>query len=179
MRYITPMRLINSPDSSWIPFRALAGGKHDTASPIMDIDQLGAQRSTVILYDHSYAPHRTQVSLGEAIRFVIGNQGERAFSIATADMHHQSSMAMMGAILEADRVHHDMIKWRGSRRSSNRATTYDGPPSVLVEPGKKTELIWTFAKGSTQGWAGIAASPQYSWHSGYSGSPSLSSKERS
>ncbi|SPH18254.1 hypothetical protein DEA8626_01786 [Defluviimonas aquaemixtae] len=90
-----------------------------------------------------FSPSSIEVERGETIRFIVTNTGEfvHEFNIATAEMHrehHEEMMKMMetGA-LEADRINHAMMM------AGHMA--HDDPNSVLLEPGKAAEVIWTFA----------------------------------
>ena len=75
------------------------------------------------------------------------NKGEfvHEFNIGTAAMHasHQKEMMMMmehGA-LDADKIHMDMMKMD---MGNGMTMEHNDPNSVLLEPGKTAEIIWTF-----------------------------------
>lgn len=99
----------------------------------------------ITMTDNSFAPERIMVAKGETIRFVVTNNGEflHEFNVGTAAMHaqHQKEMAVMfeRGILEADKVRHDKMKMAGGNMMS-----HDDPNSLLLEPGKTGEIIWTF-----------------------------------
>lgn len=79
-----------------------------------------------------------EVSAGETIRFVIENKGEllHEFTIGTLQMQkaHQREMAKMTE--------------RGEITASAISGTsgHMHPNSVLIEPGKTKEIIWTFSR---------------------------------
>lgn len=89
-----------------------------------------------------FSPANIEARRGETIRFVVTNSGEfvHEFNIATADMHlqhHEEMMQMMeSGALEADRINHAMMM--------EGHMAHDDPNSVLLEPGKSAEVIWTF-----------------------------------
>jgi len=105
----------------------------------------------VELFDNYFTPEHIAVKKGETIRFVIKNSGEfvHEFNIGTAAMHvsHQKEMEMMmehGA-LEADKINHDMMKMD---MGNGRTMAHNDPNSVLLEPGKSSEVIWKFTTTS-------------------------------
>jgi uncharacterized cupredoxin-like copper-binding protein len=102
---------------------------------------------TVVMGDNYYEPTEIAVKAGETVKFVIRNDGElvHEFNIGTAAMHaqHQREMAMMvehGA-LEADRVNRDRMKMV---MPDGKTMEHNDPNSVLVEPGKTAQIVWTF-----------------------------------
>ncbi len=84
----------------------------------------------------------TEIQRGETIRFVVTNTGEvvHEFNIGTVEMHraHAKEMMMMtdSGVLQLDRINHGMMR-QGEMAHSD-------PNSVLLEPGKTAEVIWTF-----------------------------------
>lgn len=98
--------------------------------------------------DNLYKPKSIQVTSGETVRFVLTNKGEflHEFNIGTAAMHaeHQKEMAMM--------MEHGMMTPTGMNPDMKNmdmpGMKHDDPNSVLVEPGKKAELVWTFPKNA-------------------------------
>jgi uncharacterized cupredoxin-like copper-binding protein len=103
---------------------------------------------TVTMTDNRFAPERIAVKKGETVRFVLKNEGKfvHEFNIGTAAMHarHQKEMAMMvehGA-LEVDKINHDRMKMD---MGGGVTMEHNDPNSVLLEPGKSAELVWTFA----------------------------------
>ena len=106
----------------------------------------------IVMTDNRYAPETIRVTAGETIRFIISNKGDlvHEFNIGTPDTHkeHQKEMMMMAehGALEADRINHDRMKMKmpdGSTMEHNDLN------SVLLEPGKKQEIIWKFSKSGT------------------------------
>lgn len=103
----------------------------------------------IVMEDNYFEPENIEVSEGETVRFVILNKGEfvHEFNIGTAAMHasHQQEMMMMveHGVLETDKINMQMM----SMDMGNGMTMkHDDPNSVLLEPGKTAEIVWTFAK---------------------------------
>ncbi len=99
--------------------------------------------------DNLFEPERITVSEGETVRFTILNQGElvHEFNIGTAAMHaeHQKEMVTMmeHGVLEPDKINHEkMMMDMGGGKTMN----HSDPNSVLLEPGKSAEVIWTFTE---------------------------------
>ena len=67
------------------------------------------------------------------------------FNIGTPDTHkeHRKEMMVMvdQGVLEADRINHDRMKM-----PDGSTMKHDDPNSVLLEPGKRQEIIWKFSK---------------------------------
>jgi uncharacterized cupredoxin-like copper-binding protein len=104
--------------------------------------------------DNFFAPETLTAKVGETVRFVVVNKGEflHEFSINTAGGHvmHQKKMAMM--------VDHGMLTETGINRNmahmDHAGMGMDfmdqaDPNSILVEPGKTAELVWTFGQSGT------------------------------
>lgn len=85
----------------------------------------------VLLKDIAFEPDRLQVKAGETVRFVLINQGQlpHEFNLGDKVMHveHQKQMLAM-----AGHVH------------GGTAHDHDTANTVLVMPGKRAELTWTF-----------------------------------
>ncbi|MBC8338349.1 MAG: cupredoxin domain-containing protein [Rhodospirillales bacterium] len=127
------------------------GHGHSGASPIGKAGKAADVSRTinVKMHDNYYEPKQFNVKGGETIRFVIKNAGQfvHEFNIGTKDMHkaHDKEMMMMvehGA-LEPDRINHDKMKMDMGR---GMTMEHNDPNSVLLEPGKSAEIIWTFPK---------------------------------
>jgi len=109
-----------------------------------------ATRSVEIkMFDNYYEPENISVKEGETVRFVVRNDGEfvHEFAIGTAAMHasHQKEMMMMmehGA-LEPDKINHKMMMMD---MGDGKTMKHDDPNSILLEPGKSGEVVWTFTK---------------------------------
>lgn len=104
---------------------------------------------SVTMYDNYYEPENLDIKEGETVKFVIKNAGElvHEFNIATAAMHkaHAPEMMMMmeHGVLEGDRINWDAAK---KMQATMGHGMHDEPNSVLLEPGKTDEIIWTFPK---------------------------------
>jgi len=135
--------------------QAWAAGSHGGGhGDKMDVGKAGkaekASRTIEIkMFDNYYEPENISVKEGETVRFVIKNVGEfvHEFNIGTSEMHaaHQKEMMMMmehGA-LEPDKINHKMMMMD---MGNGKTMKHDDPNSVLLEPGKSGEVIWTFAK---------------------------------
>ncbi|MDD2049533.1 cupredoxin domain-containing protein [Pseudomonas putida] len=95
----------------------------------------------IVMGDMYYAPRSLQVKAGETVRFVLINKGAVAheFSLGDALMHarHQKEMiAMQGQMDHAAMGHGSM--------QHGAMMKHDNPNTVMVAPGKRGELTWTF-----------------------------------
>ena len=103
----------------------------------------------VHMFDNYYEPESLSIKEGETVRFIIHNKGALVyeFNIATAEMHvaHQTEMMMMvqHGVLMGDRVDHGAAK---AMQASMGHGMHEDPNSVLLEPGKSGEIVWTFPK---------------------------------
>ena len=101
----------------------------------------------VQMFDNYYEPESLSIKEGETVRFIIHNKGAlvHEFNIATAEMHvaHQPEMMMMvqHGVLMGDRIDHDAAK---AMQASMGHGMHEEPNSVLLEPGKSGEIVWTF-----------------------------------
>lgn len=101
----------------------------------------------ITMYDNYYEPEGLKIKEGETVRFVVKNAGElvHEFNIATGEMHkaHGPEMMMMveHGVLEADRINWDAAK---KMQDSMGHGMHNEGNSVLLEPGKSGEIIWTF-----------------------------------
>ncbi|MFV3131633.1 cupredoxin domain-containing protein [Niveispirillum sp. KHB5.9] len=131
-------------------------GAGNEAAPAGQPGKASATTRTVQIEmaDISYNLEKLDVKAGETIRFIVVNKGEllHEFSIATAAGHaeHQKKMAMMvdHGMLTATGINKDMAKMDHSAMGMGHMD-HDDPNSILVEPGKQGELVWTFAQGGT------------------------------
>lgn len=104
--------------------------------------------------DNFFNPEKLDVKQGETVRFVLVNKGEflHEFNIGTAASHaqHQKKMAMMvdHGMLTATGINKDMAHMDHSAMGMAHMDHAD-PNSVLVEPGKTAELVWTFGQSGT------------------------------
>lgn len=101
----------------------------------------------VTMYDNYYEPETISVKAGETVRFVVRNKGQlvHEFNIGTAATHaaHQDEMMMMveHGVLEADKINHHMMNMD---MGGGHTMKHDDPNSILLEPGKTGEVVWTF-----------------------------------
>ncbi len=101
----------------------------------------------VVLRDNYYEPEAIDVKPGETVRFKVRNAGEvvHEFNIGTAAMHaaHQEEMHMMveHGVLKVASI--DMKAAKAMQASMGHGM-HDDPNSVLLEPGRTGEVIWTF-----------------------------------
>lgn len=128
---------------------ALADGLADIGAPA---PANKADRTVeVVMNDNYFSLDTLAVRPGETIRFVIRNDGAflHEFALGTPEMHagHQKEMAMMQqhGMLTATGMDHDM-KGMDHSAMGMGAMMHDVPNSVLVEPGKTAELVWTFSR---------------------------------
>jgi uncharacterized cupredoxin-like copper-binding protein len=106
----------------------------------------------VVMGDMSFTPKAIDIKSGETVRFVLVNKGQllHEFNLGDAAMHarHQQEMLKMqqSGMLTPTGIK-DMD--HGSMPGMDHAMKHDDPNSVLVEPGKKAELTWTFTEAAT------------------------------
>ena len=127
---------------------ALAGGAHKGghSSKIGKPGKAAAVTRTIKIkaYDTAFSPSSIKVHKGETIRFIITNTGDlvHEFNIGTVKMHkaHQDEMMKMmdSGVLRADHINHKMMNMGGKMQ-------HNDPNSVLLEPGDKKQVIWTFS----------------------------------
>jgi uncharacterized cupredoxin-like copper-binding protein len=128
------------------------GGHDDHGAEGVNIGEAGTAADVtttieVVMHDNFYEPESISVKEGETVRFIIKNAGEfvHEFGIATAEMHeaHAPMMEMMveHGVLEADKINHDVA---ATMQEAMGHGMHDEPNSVLLEPGKSGEIIWTF-----------------------------------
>lgn len=130
---------------AWSAGEHAGGHGPDIGSP----GQPGSESRTVevIMLDNVFEPEVISVKAGETVRFSIRNEGElvHEFAIGTAAMHadHQKEMMKMveHGVLFADRIDYEMMKMD---MGHGQTMEHDDPNSVLLEPGKSAEIIWTF-----------------------------------
>lgn len=141
-----------------LPTTALAGpdghGAADNAKLIgAPGQQAQASRTVEIsLQDNYFEPESIQVKAGETVRFVVQNDGDfvHEFAIATPAMHveHQPMMQMLAEheVLFPDRIDYEAGE---AMQKSMGHGLHEEPNSVLLEPGKSGEIIWTFPSSGT------------------------------
>ncbi|MFP5429043.1 MAG: plastocyanin/azurin family copper-binding protein [Gammaproteobacteria bacterium] len=99
----------------------------------------------VVLKDISFEPKSLQVKAGETVRFVLINQGQlpHEFNLGDKAMHveHQKQMiAMQGKLFTAGMNHEGMDHNQMGHGEHGHA----GGNTVLLQPGQRGELTWTF-----------------------------------
>ena len=130
------------------------GGGHGT--PALDFGQpakasAATRTITVTMRDNLFEPESIAVNAGETVRFVLRNEGAfvHEFNIGTAAMHaaHQEEMQMMveHGVLEPDRINRERMKMD---MGGGKTMSHDDPNSILLEPGKTGEIVWTFTKAT-------------------------------
>ncbi|MDZ3990747.1 cupredoxin family protein [Pseudomonas sp. Teo4] len=97
----------------------------------------------VVLKDISFEPKSLQVKAGETVRFVLVNEGKlpHEFNLGDKAMHveHQKEMiAMQGKLFTAGMNHEGMDHGQMGHGAHGAGNT------VLVQPGQRAELTWTF-----------------------------------
>lgn len=134
---------------------AQAAGSHDGGHGATGSPGKAAQASRsieVTMRDNYYQPERIQVKAGETVRFAVRNAGSlvHEFNIGTASMHaaHRGEMQMMvdHGVLMADHIDHAAGK---AMQASMGHGAHDDPNSILLEPGKTGEVVWTFPVDGT------------------------------
>ena len=128
---------------------ALAAGDHGHAGEIGKPGKASAASRTVeiTLSDNYYEPESVSVKAGETVRFVLHNSGQllHEFNIGTPHMHeeHQEEMAMMmeHGMLTPTAIDHEKMKMD---HGGGHTMKHDDPNSILLEPGKSGEIVWTF-----------------------------------
>lgn len=101
----------------------------------------------VVMGDMSFNPKAIEIKAGETVRFVLVNKGQllHEFNLGDARMHarHQQEMLKMqqNGMLTPTRMKEMDHAAMGKM---NHGMQHDDLNSVLVEPGKRAELTWTF-----------------------------------
>ncbi len=98
----------------------------------------------VVLEDIAFEPKSLRVKAGETVRFVVINQGRlpHEFNLGDKAMHaeHQKQMLAMSMSVQDGSTGHG--------EHQHAAHVHDHPNSVLVMPGQRAELAWTFKAGA-------------------------------
>lgn len=103
----------------------------------------------VVLKDIAFEPRDLQVKAGETVRFVLINEGQlpHEFNLGDKAMHaeHQKEMlAMQGKLFTAGMNHEGMEHGQ----MDHGVHGHDGGNTVLVQPGQRAEMTWTFRKSA-------------------------------
>jgi len=103
----------------------------------------------VVLKDIAFEPQSLKVKAGETVRFVLINTGQlpHEFNLGDKAMHaeHQKEMiAMQGKLFTAGMNHEGMD--HGQMNHGDHG--HDAGNTVLVQPGQRAELTWTFRQSA-------------------------------
>ncbi|MFO7527511.1 MAG: cupredoxin domain-containing protein [Marinobacter sp.] len=110
----------------------------------------------VQMYDNYYEPEAIEVVRGETVRFVVENKGRlvHEFNIGTPDTHeaHRDEMKMMveHGVIQGGKLNEDMMNME---MGNGHSMKHDDPNSVLLEPGQKKEIVWTFSSKTSMEFA--------------------------
>ena len=103
----------------------------------------------VTLGDMYFEPRSLAVKAGETVRFVVINKGRVAheFNLGDTAMHarHQQEMLAMQAPMEHAGMDHSAMNHAGMQQQGMQ---HDEPNMVMVEPGQRGELTWTFSQSA-------------------------------
>ncbi|MEO0962572.1 MAG: plastocyanin/azurin family copper-binding protein [Pseudomonadota bacterium] len=105
----------------------------------------------IIMGDNYFEPETLTVSAGETIQFKVSNSGTlvHEFNLGTPAYHevHQGEMMMMQqhGVLMGDHINHEMKNM--PMGDDGHVMSHDHPNSVLLEPGKSGDVVWTFTSG--------------------------------
>ncbi|ANY86285.1 MULTISPECIES: cupredoxin domain-containing protein [Pseudomonas] len=111
----------------------------------------------VVLKDIAFEPTSLEVKAGETVRFVLINQGKlpHEFNLGDKAMHaeHQKQMlAMPGMSMSHEGMNHEGMD-HGAMAGMDHGQMmgehgHDAGNTVLVQPGQRAELTWTFRKSA-------------------------------
>lgn len=100
--------------------------------------------------DNSYNLKNLTVKSGEVVRFVAVNKGTllHEFNLNTSVAHaeHRPLMAMM---TEHGMITTDKVISTTMKMPNGTTMSHSEPNSILLEPGKSSEISWKFAKAGT------------------------------
>ncbi|MDH0626462.1 cupredoxin family protein [Pseudomonas mosselii] len=107
----------------------------------------------VVLKDIAFEPKSIKVKAGETVRFVVVNEGKlpHEFNLGDKAMHaeHQKEMiAMQGKMFTAGMNHEGMEHGQMDHGQMGAGHGHAGGNTVLVQPGQRAELTWTFRKSA-------------------------------
>ncbi len=99
----------------------------------------------VLLKDIAFEPGSLRVKAGETVRFVLINQGQlpHEFNLGDKAMHaeHQKEMLAMQGQMDHAAMGHGSTDHAHVARGGHG---HDAGNTVLVQPGQRAELTWTF-----------------------------------
>ena len=105
----------------------------------------------VSMTEMAFDPSNIEIMEGETITFVVSNDGEfvHEFNLVTEKMwqgHMDEMMKMMDTgMMTVDKIDHDKMMQAGMM--------HDDANSVLLEPGQKAKVTWTFGEKTELGFA--------------------------
>ena len=105
----------------------------------------------VSMTEMAFDPSNIEIMEGETITFVVSNGGEfvHEFNLGTEKMwqgHMDEMMKMMDTgMMTVDKIDHDKMMQAGMM--------HDDANSVLLEPGQKAKVTWTFGEKTELGFA--------------------------
>lgn len=101
----------------------------------------------VVMGDMYFEPRALEVKAGETVRFVLVNNGQVAheFNLGDAAMHarHQQQMLAMQGQMDPSAMEHGAMDHSAMAQGGMQ---HDEPNMVMVAPGKRAELTWTFSQ---------------------------------
>ena len=101
------------------------------------------------MHDNYFEPEKLSFKEGETVRFVVTNKGAfvHEFNIATAAMHRAHAPEMM-MMVEHGVLQPDSIDWEAAKamQASMGHGMHEEANSLLLEPGKSGEIVWTFPR---------------------------------
>lgn len=103
----------------------------------------------VHMKDIAFEPRALEVKAGETVRFVLINEGKlpHEFNLGDKAMHaeHQKQMIAMQGKLFSGQMNHEGMD---HGQMEHGAHGHDTGNTVLVQPGQRAELTWTFRKSA-------------------------------
>ncbi|MEP0070986.1 plastocyanin/azurin family copper-binding protein [Pyruvatibacter sp.] len=105
----------------------------------------------IVMGDNYFEPETLSFTAGETIHFKVVNSGTlvHEFNLGTPSYHeaHQGEMMMMQqhGVLMGDHINHEMMNM--PMGDDGHVMRHDHPNSVLLEPGKSGDIVWTFTSG--------------------------------
>ncbi|NER61941.1 copper-binding protein [Pseudomonas sp. MAFF212428] len=127
----------------------LAAPGHDYAFGAPAAAAQATRTVEVVMGDMYFEPRALTVKAGETVRFVLLNQGQVAheFNLGDAAMHarHQQQMAAMQGQMDHSAMGHGGMDHAAMGHGGMR---HDDPNMLMVAPGQRAELTWTFSQST-------------------------------
>ncbi|MDR2318551.1 MULTISPECIES: plastocyanin/azurin family copper-binding protein [unclassified Pseudomonas] len=105
----------------------------------------------VVLKDIAFEPKSLQVKAGETVRFVLVNEGKlpHEFNLGDKAMHaeHQKEMVAMQGKMFTQAMNHEGMD-HSQMMDHGGGHGHGGGNTVLVMPGQRAELTWTFRQSA-------------------------------